>query len=152
MIERMNEIRELLRTQDNRLTCEPVFCVEQKRRDWGYESGYSDDYAWVNPECDFDIVELDTEDEDEQAAIAKFEEAEAAGEATDPWEMVHYKDRWEFVTACFTEKGAQAYIDLNGHNLGETRIYVHSGYRNQEWIDVRAALMGGALARAAKEE
>jgi hypothetical protein len=54
---------------------------------------------------------------------------------------VGYLDTWDFVTACLTEAGADEYIRVNGHDLKEPRTYVTSGYRNQEWIDLRAFFM-----------
>lgn len=49
---------------------------------------------------------------------------------------------WEFVTACLTDEGARAYMNANGHNLRKfSRIFVHSGYRNDEWIGLRNHLM-----------
>lgn len=51
-----------------------------------------------------------------------------------------------FVTACFTRKGAEAYIAANGHNLREPFIYVASLFRNREMIGLRAAIL------AAKEK
>lgn len=53
--------------------------------------------------------------------------------------------RWEFVTACLTEHGCKEYLRFNGHNLGETRIYAESGFRNQEVQMLRLILMGGAV-------
>ena len=51
-----------------------------------------------------------------------------------------YIDIMEFVTACFTEKGCAEFIRVNGHNLTDPDIYAYSGYRNQEWIDLRKFL------------
>lgn len=49
---------------------------------------------------------------------------------------------WEFVTACLTDEGARAYMNANGHNLRKfSRIFVHSGYRNDQWIGLRNHLM-----------
>ena len=48
---------------------------------------------------------------------------------------------WETITVCFTLKGAEEYIATHKHNLGETRIYVESYYRNAEMIRVRDWLM-----------
>jgi len=46
------------------------------------------------------------------------------------------------VTFCFTDVGAQNYIDVNGHNhRGELRIFVKSLWRNAEMIAVRNHLM-----------
>lgn len=49
---------------------------------------------------------------------------------------------WEFVTACLTDDGARSYMKANGHNLRKcSRIFVHSGYRNDEWIGLRNYLL-----------
>lgn len=47
---------------------------------------------------------------------------------------------FKFVTACFTEIGCQRYIAANGHNLNKPRVYVASGYRNEEWEIMREHL------------
>jgi len=125
---------ELVRTQDNRITAEPMFCVQQRIRDYGFSVDYTDNHVWIERD---EGREADAE----QAAILD------AGRKVDgvyPEGFVRtgYRDRWEFVTACFTKAGADAYIAANGHNLTEPRIYVESGYRNTEWIAVRAFLKG----------
>ena len=39
-----------LKTQNNRITQDPLFCVEQKRRIWGIDPDYHDgNYEWVDP-------------------------------------------------------------------------------------------------------
>jgi hypothetical protein len=48
---------------------------------------------------------------------------------------------WETVSVCFTLKGAEDFIATHKHNLGKTRIYVESYYRNAEMIRVRDWLM-----------
>jgi hypothetical protein len=48
---------------------------------------------------------------------------------------------WETATVCFTLKGAKEFVATHKHNLGETRIYVDSYYRNAEMIRVRDWLM-----------
>lgn len=47
----------------------------------------------------------------------------------------------KITTACFTRKGCEDYIALNGHNLKSPRIYVESGYRNREWEQLRELVM-----------
>jgi hypothetical protein len=59
------------------------------------------------------------------------------GSEPDGFTRSGFVKRWEFVTACFTEQGCKDYLDANGHNLRNPRIYVHSGYRNAEWIKLR---------------
>ena len=92
----LKTISENLRTQDNRITAEPIFLLQGLRR-----------VCWVNPALDF----------------------------------------WETVQPFFTEAGAKAYLEENGHNLRhyeDVRIYVESAFRNEEWQFVRALLMKGA--------
>ncbi|MDA1380579.1 hypothetical protein PCI56_13720 [Plesiomonas shigelloides subsp. oncorhynchi] len=56
---------------------------------------------------------------------------------------IKYMDK--FVTACFTEDGANEYLAVNKHNLNKPFIYVMSLYRNAEMIQLRDALMQGSL-------
>jgi len=44
----VEQISELVRTQDNRATSDPIFIVQQKRRIWGMDGHYSDDYEWID--------------------------------------------------------------------------------------------------------
>ena len=130
---RMAEIGERIRTQDNRITNAPIFVVQQKRRIWGMDSGYADDFAWVYTDGDGKV------DEEQSAQL---ERMYRSGDDT-PGEVarVGYTDTWEFVTACFTEQGCKDYLALNGHNLHEPRIYAEGSYRNREWNDVRQFLL-----------
>ena len=44
----MEKIGKLIREQDNRITDQPMFIVQQKRRICGMADGYADAYAWVH--------------------------------------------------------------------------------------------------------
>ena len=134
-LDALSVIGELIRTQDNRITDAPIFIVQQRRREWGYDSAYCDDYKWLETESG-DYCEADAE----QVELLEEKENELF-ESTDPWEKRYYKDHWDFVTACFTEQGCKDYIARNGHNLKEPRIYADGSYRNEEWRTVRKALM-----------
>lgn len=111
-----------LKIQDNRMTDNPVFCVQQLVRDYGVSEDYTDDYVFVDEdwnECE----------EDDIGAT-----------------QVFYKDTWVTIQFFLTENGAKDYITINGHNIsgpnGEPpRIYVESGWRNEEWRTVREFLM-----------
>jgi hypothetical protein len=127
------EIAHHLRTQDNRITALPIFLVQQKRRR-PVPEGYSDEGEWYDSENCFTITDP------EEVALIETEEKE--GTLHDRYQWIWYVDDWVFATACFTEEGAKAYIRINGHNLREPRIYVESGYRNEEWETIRAHLMG----------
>jgi hypothetical protein len=114
-----------MKTQNNRITHLPIFTVEKKVRDWGIDLEHTDHHAWLDSE--YNQVPAPVADEDDEDDTDEDAEDRARDNG---WRKSGYRDRWEFVTACFTEEGAKRYIDINGHNLGEARIYVHSGYRN----------------------
>ena len=108
--------------ENNRCTDQPMFILQKKVRDWGYSSGHEEGYKWVNSD--------DYEDEANEEKAAELEALDDACEGTGPWEKCYYRDRWEFVTACFTEQGCKDYIEADGHNHGELRIYAEGSFRN----------------------
>ena len=128
----IKDIAERIRTQDNRMTHNPIFIVQRKREVVGYENASI--YKWYD--CDWreitdpdEITRLDEAQDNDDEAIADCRK-------------LGVFEYWEFVTACFTEEGCKEYLRCNGHNHGETRIYVASGYRNDEWEAVREHLKG----------
>jgi hypothetical protein len=128
-------ISERLKTQDNRITQNPMFCVQIKRRDVGYDSAYSDSRCWHDSANEQTIYDDDPD----------FKEPEG-----DEWDEFGYRDRWETVMVAFTEGGCEEYLRLNGHNdrsrahNGEVQIYVESFNRCPEMIAIREALMANA--------
>lgn len=126
----IKEISDLRKTQDNSWHCtsEPIYLVQRRVRDYGMDPTYCDEYVWVDSDGD------KVEDED---LIARLEEAEhnyCGDEESRGYSKVYYRDRWEFVTLFFTEKGARDFIEANKHRYeeGEIRLYVDSAYRNGE--------------------
>lgn len=136
----IGDIAANLASQDNQMTSHPMFLVEQKRRHTGYDPVYA-----PNPEC---IVWIDGDGIVTDADEIKRLDEEFNRTAAEPGDYIRsaYVDRWEFVTACFTEQGCKDYIAANGHNLKEPRIYVASGYGNAEWQAVRQYLLSSASA------
>jgi hypothetical protein len=125
--EEMARVGELIQTQDNHITSHPIFVVEQKRS-YVTDPDYSDArLIWVD---------------DEGKEVPRNEPGAR---------RLYVHDVWEFVTACFTEKGCNDYLSVNGHNLAETRIFVHSGFRNREWQNVREHLIALATSANLKE-
>lgn len=130
-----NELRrigELLRTQDNRITDQPIFIVQQKRT-YVTADGYNESrMVWVD-------------DEGREAGAAKTAQFDkkylSTGKRPKGWRHIAVFDIWEFVTACFTEQGCKDYLRINGHNLNEPRIYAEGSYRNHEFRQVRDFLM-----------
>ena len=125
-------IGERLRTQDNRCTAAPMFCVQIKRRDVGYDPAYTSGLCWHHVE-----KERTKYDDDKGFKVPKER----------GWERSAYKDRWETVMVAFTEKGCDEYLELNGHNdrrvafRGEVRIYAESFNRCPEMLAIREHLM-----------
>jgi len=129
----LRTIGERLNKQDNRCTQNPMFCVQIKRRDVGYDSAYAANKCWhdsANQETVYD------DDKD-------FKGEPEGGE----WDEFGYVDRWETVMIAFTEEGCKEYLELDGHNCrsmahnGEVRIYVESFNRCPEMIMIREAIM-----------
>lgn len=115
----LREIGERLRTQDNRITENPMFCVQTKRRDLVPED-FSNETVWV----------LDGEEVDE---------------GTEGAEEYYIQERWETVMVAFTEEGCKEYLRQNGHNLCQPRIYVESFNRCPEMLAIRKWLMENVL-------
>jgi len=129
-------VAERMLTQDNRVTSNPIFIVERKHRVYGIDTQWGEEVVWL-----YDGLEVTDEKEIERL------EAEFQEEGTEPddYTRTSFHDTWEFVTACFTKAGCEEFIRRDGHNHGETRIYVASGYRNEEWKAVRKYLMSLAV-------
>jgi hypothetical protein len=123
----------LLCSQDNRMTSNPMFCLQILVRDVGYDADYADRACWCDSANDETVYDDDKDF------------VEPVG---DEWEKFGYLDRWETVMVAFTESGLQDFMREDGHNVnrrafrGQTRIYVESFNRCHEMIAVRRALMG----------
>lgn len=137
--ERLAAIGELIRTQDNRITAEPIFIVQQKRMYAAHPDYDHDRIAWIG---------ADGEADPEEHAFLEAEYQET-GIEPDGWTRAAVGYYWDFVTACFSEQGCKDYLKRDGHNLREPRIYAAGSYRNDEWRLVRKHLLDLA-ARAAE--
>ncbi|EHS7040514.1 hypothetical protein RWK24_000197 [Escherichia coli] len=131
-------IGENIRTQDNRITSDPMFCVYQKRE------------IVVDADYDYDrIVWVDEDGNEANKLQSRRLELlhENFREPPEKWRRVAVKDIDEFVTCCFTEQGCKDYLAVNGHNLRLPFIYVKSGFRNAEYIGIRNWLAGIRIKR-----
>jgi hypothetical protein len=126
------QIGKRLRTQDNRATANPAFCVQLKKRDVGLDPAYAEHLCYRNSE-DGDVVYDDD---------PNFEEP-----IGDQWDTFGYVDRWETVMVAFTEEACNQYLAVDGHNVRsrafrqQVRIYVESFNRCEEMITIREALL-----------
>ncbi|WP_242673263.1 ead/Ea22-like family protein [Klebsiella pneumoniae] len=124
-------IGELIRTQDNRITDQPMFVVFQKREIIGSDEHSPSRICWV----------WDGEEVSELRA-KRLEALYQDGRDTRGYDRYAMQEVDEFVTACFTEQGCKDYLRQNGHNLRLPYIYACGSFRNNEYQLVRNWLAG----------
>ncbi len=127
-----------LRTQDNRATSYPMFVVRDQRWDMCDDSD-ADRFVWTHNGYLVEDQELLAELEKQRRNHPDFEgELELEDET-----YRHQGERktTEYVTTCFTQQGADAYIEMHRHNLHDPYVYVASGHKNEEWKAVRRLLL-----------
>lgn len=124
-------IGELIRTQDNRITDQPMFVVFQKREIIGSDEHSPSRICWVR----------DGEEVNPLRAL-RLEILYQDGRDTRGYDRYAMQEVDEFVTACFTEHGCKEYLRQNGHNLRLPYIYACGSFRNNEYQLVRSWLAG----------
>ncbi|MFG4135785.1 ead/Ea22-like family protein [Klebsiella pneumoniae] len=124
-------IGELIRTQDNRITDQPMFVVFQKREIIGSDEHSPSRICWV----------WDGEEVSELRA-KRLESLYQDGRDTRGYDRYAMQEVDEFVTACFTEHGCKDFLRQNGHNLRQPYIYACGSFRNNEYQLVRNWLAG----------
>ena len=124
-------IGELIRTQDNRITDQPMFVVFQKREIIGSDEHSPSRICWV----------WDGEEVSELRA-KRLEALYQDGRDTREYDRYAMQEVDEFVTVCFTEHGCKDYLRQNGHNLRLPYIYACGSFRNNEYQLVRNWLAG----------
>ncbi|HCB0034051.1 TPA: ead/Ea22-like family protein [Klebsiella pneumoniae] len=124
-------IGDLIRTQDNRITDQPMFVVFQKREIIGSDEHSPSRICWV----------WDGEEVSELRA-KRLEALYQDGRDTRGYDRYAMQEVDEFVTACFTEHGCEEYLRQNGHNLRLPYIYACGSFRNNEYQLVRNWLAG----------
>ncbi|EHT05866.1 hypothetical protein HMPREF9694_05414 [Klebsiella michiganensis] len=124
-------IGELIRTQDNRITDQPMFVVFQKREIIGSDEHSPSRICWV----------WDGEEVSELRA-KRLEALYQDGRDTRGYDRYAMQEVDDFVTACFTENGCKDFLRQNGHNLRQPYIYACGSFRNNEYQLVRNWLAG----------
>ncbi|HHI3922237.1 TPA: ead/Ea22-like family protein [Klebsiella pneumoniae] len=124
-------IGDLIRTQDNRITDQPMFVVFQKSEIIGSDEHSPSRICWV----------WDGEEVSELRA-KRLEALYQDGRDTRGYDRYAMQEVDEFVTACFTEHGCKDYLRQNGHNLRLPYIYACGSFRNNEYQLVRNWLAG----------
>ena len=137
-------IKERLQTQDNRITQDPLFVVQEEKIIVGIDTNFNyDGMCFQRMEDEWETI-FDTDDE--------YEDFDKNFWTVDPdWahdgekgEPTGYTKEWVAVSYFFTEGAADAYIENQRHNHhGKLRTYAESLYRNPEMKAVRALLLEG---------
>jgi hypothetical protein len=121
-------IGERIRTQDNRLTADPIFQVRGLRRIYGMDPQWTDSPVWI-----------DTEE--------GAREVDPPDDPDNPGDFIiqtGYVDVWEVLAVAFTEEGCKEHLRLNGHNYRyykKVEIYADSLYRCPEMQAIKSWLM-----------
>lgn len=142
--EEIREIGRLILTQDNRITSDPIFMVQERKRTFGIADAYTDNFAWIDQDSG-DYREATP------AEGKRLQEKQDEGKPTVmrglKYERVGYADEWVHVQPFFTEKAADDYVASQKHRHSvPLRVYVESGHRNPQWRLLRRIFMDTAMA------
>ncbi len=134
-IEFLTALAHQMQHQHNAYTSYPIFTVEEHRMVTGLDTEYIDQIGWFDAESG-----SLAEGEEAQLLEAAYQET---GEFPDDWHRTGYDCRWEQIASFFTRTAAEDFIERQQHNhrMG-LRVYVESGYRNNEWKELRRLLSG----------
>lgn len=136
-----------LRTQDNRSTADPAFCVQVLERIGPIMDGYGSDEICFHNHEECETYYYDGFDLERWEELKKLHDD---GELPDEYTASSYVEKWITVQTCFTEEGCNRYLELDGHNLRQyhgVRIYAQSFHRNVEMLEIRNFLMGNTTAK-----
>lgn len=123
-------IGELINSQDNRCTDQPIFAVMEKRGMITLDTHDHDRLEWVETTSG-EYCEAD------ETKARRLEALYEGGRDPEGWERYAIKDVDVFVTACFTEQGCKDFLARDGHNHRRPFIYAFGSYRNGEYQQVR---------------
>jgi len=149
----IKELKHELENQNNRATENPLYVVYEYQK-LPTESSYSNEWEYADEEDGYhsigdtyeeliNYVKVNYPDYYEEV-VNKFDYGEQDYIIEDcilnnskiPIKKFYYFEIKKFVTACFTEKSAEEFIENNKHNLTKPFVYVETLNRNQEMIDI----------------
>lgn len=146
------------------ITADPIFVVEKKVRDYGFEEDYADKFTYIQADEEFeDLGEFyNCCDDDEQERIDRFsqdltrccflgigvisEQEEVLKCVYDDFYKVRYKERWERINFHFTKEGAETFIMRKKHDypLG-LRVFVDTQVYCWEYQEIIEGLLEGKI-------
>lgn len=144
----IERVATLLATQDNAITSDPIFMVQQRHRQYGMDEEYCEKYCFVHG----DDSDHEVNEESDPTRFARFSDGNFGDEDPEFWTRTGYVDTWQNIQPFLTRDAAEEFRKREAHNLGPTRIYVESGHRNAEWKWLRALLPAVAAELAQARE
>jgi hypothetical protein len=154
--------------EDNLCTAAPIYLVQAKKIDWGYEEDYAELHQLYNS-CDergYDSVEEFVDDYDEEEWEYLFENTDYESkedflechadlydvcstlkqlDTYGGWSYLNGNPRWETHDIFLTMDDANKYIDGKGIRGENCRIYVDSLYRSYEFRGLLESIAKGEL-------
>lgn len=145
-------------------TADAIFIVQARRLVFGIDRDYVDQWAvlfddryWLSPQEYWEAC-----GDDRRGALDATALEESDGECKflelpprDQWELleelpghsvVGWDDRWEYVSAHFTQDAADAFIARKKHDYREgIRVYVEAQIYSWEYNAIKEAIMDGRL-------
>ena len=131
-----------LQTQDNLATQDPLYVVYDWERFWSNDTEW-DSFMWV---CEDGGEWTEEELVKELNSLGEDFPYEEGGYFNDAFESLvkakgytkrYFKEVRRFISAFFTRKSAQDFIDTNHYHWNKPHIYVNSLWRNYEMQDIR---------------
>ena len=101
-MKKLKEISDRMKDQDNRMTADPIFLVQQRKHIFGMDLDYVDDVAWIF-DSEYEYYYGDTNPEFLEALVYYGENYEMP----ENWTRTGYIDIWEFVQPFFSLKAAE---------------------------------------------
>lgn len=161
-------VTELVDSHENHncSTRDPIWMVQEKKKVFGLDSDYSDEYKWIDDDCEYssaldlfnsqsahvkhEINGFALEDQNELFEDLSDEDQEevldlVAANLNYNWSKVYYKEEWVSIQAFLTRHDADRFIIRQGHNYGELRVYVESLWRSPQLNAIVQAILAGEL-------
>ena len=137
----LKAIGEHLRTQDNRCTADPMFCVQVCERLGPIMPEYNNGEIMFH---NHDLMETYYPDRPDPEEWNRLKALDDEGELPDNFTAAGFIEKWITVQVSFTEEGCKQHLEENGHNYRHyhgVRIYAESFHRNPEMLAIRKFLL-----------
>lgn len=133
MNEFLTALRHELEAQDNRITADPIWEVQEEETIYGIDTAYTEEFVYMDEgyeEIAADELRLDEWGDPTEEGIQK----------------VGVLRKWVPVQWFFSERAAREYMERQSHHhTGRLRDYVRSLYYNPEMKAIRDLILEGNM-------